>query len=332
MEEKFIRTVLGDIKPEQLGYCQCHEHLFIARGISAQKVPSLVMEDIDKSTQELFLYHKKGGRAVVDAQPVGCGRMADELRIASERSGVHIIASTGFHKLDFYGSNHFIYKMDVDELTELFCGEITLGMFTDYKDDDTALTKRKKAKAGIIKAASDGRDIRLPEGNLPVYRKLFTAAGRAARLTGAPVLTHLEMGRGADSQLEILTSQGIEPRRIIMSHLDRVLTKEMRDYQLQVAKSGVYLQFDTIGRFKYHDDEAEAEFISMLCEKGYCDKILIGLDTTNERLKSYGGTIGLDYILDTFRHCLKAYGIGDDLFYRFTVSNPMQALCIELNI
>jgi phosphotriesterase-related protein len=155
------------------------------------------------------------------------------------------------------------------------------------------------------------------------------AAGKAAKETGAPVMTHLEMGKGADSQLEVLISQGITPDRIIMSHLDRVIEESNLDYQLQVAKSGVYLQFDTIGRFKYHSDGAEVKLIAILCEKGYEDKILIGLDTTNERMKSYGGSIGLDYILDSFQHQLKEIGIGDDLFKQFTVLNPMRALCME---
>src|SRR5690606_37353508 len=136
--------------------------------------------------------------------------------------------------------------------------EITLGMFVDHVNGDEIPSKRGRAKAGIIKTASDGRDIRHKEGELPVYKKLITAAGKAAFLTGAPVITYMEMGRGAESQLEILTSQGIDPSRIIMSHLDRVFTNDMKDYQLQVAKSGVYLQFDTIGRYKYHDDKREA--------------------------------------------------------------------------
>jgi phosphotriesterase-related protein len=329
MKNRVIRTVNGDIKPEDLGYCQCHEHLFIKKGISGEKVPSLIMEDLSKTSQELKLYYGCGGRAVVDAQPVGCGRMAKELKAASEQSGVHIIASTGFHKLDFYRKEHFVYRMEEDLLVKLFCTELTEGMYTDHVNGEEVPSEKGPARAGIIKTASDGRDIRLLEDNLPVYKKLFAAAGKAAKNTGAPVMTHLEMGRGADSQLEVLTAQGITPDRIIMSHLDRVINEGLKDYQLEVAKSGVYLQFDTIGRFKYHDDASEAELISWLCEKGFDKKILIGLDTTNERLKSYGGSLGLDYILVNFKEQLKKYGIGDELFHQFTVLNPMQALCIE---
>lgn len=326
MGNQFIRTVRGDIPPEELGYCQCHEHLFIARGLSSEKVPSLLMEDLDKTSEELTMYYAKGGRAIVDAQPVGCGRMAAELLAASIESGTHLIASTGFHKLDFYDKSHFVYKLNQDQLEKLFTDELTLGMYVDKVNGNEVPVVRGNAKAGIIKTASDGRNILSKEDTLPVYHKLFSAAGTAAYKTGAPVMTHLEMGKGANSQFEVLTSQGIKPDRIIMSHLDRIISDEVKKYQLQVAESGVYLQLDTIGRFKYHSDEEEAAFIAMLCEKGYEDRILIGLDTTRERLKSYGGSIGLDYIMDNFKKLLVHYGIGDDLFHKFTITNPTKAL------
>jgi phosphotriesterase-related protein len=330
MKNRIIRTVVGDIDPKLLGYCQCHEHLFIAKGKAGDLVPSLIMEDLDKTTRELLLYYDKGGRAVVDAQPVGCGRMAMELLQASKQSGVHIVASTGFHKLDFYEDNHFVFKMDQEELTQLFIKELTVGMETDGGKNGFPSVEGGLAKAGMIKTASDGRDIRSPDPTLAIYKKLFLAAGKAAKVTGAPVMTHLEMGKGAFSQLDVLTSQGIAPDRVMMSHLDRVTGSNVWDYQLQVAKSGVYLQLDTIGRFKYHSDQEEVEFIAMLCEKGYEDKIVIGLDTTKERMINYGGSIGLNYIIDTFRGKLKEYGIGDDLFHRFTVLNPMRAICMEV--
>src|SRR5659263_690134 len=131
MTKKLIRTVAGDIEPEALGYCQCHEHLFIAKGISWEKVPSLILDDYLKTTEELELYFEKGGSAVVDAQPVGCGRMTAELLQASEQSGVHIIASTGFHKFDFYDSKHFVFEMDQSQLEQLFVDELTTGMYID---------------------------------------------------------------------------------------------------------------------------------------------------------------------------------------------------------
>lgn len=325
----FIRTVTGDIQPDALGYCQCHEHLLLAKGKSCTIDPSLCMDDEEKSTEELIAFKTAGGRAIVDAQPVGCGRIADGLQRISEASGVHIVASTGFHKLLFYAPEHFVFQAPVESLASLFAEELTLGMYIDNVNGEADFTTRGPAKAGIIKTASDGRDITSEEDVLPVYRKLFTAAAMAAVQTGAPVLTHLEMGRGAESQYRVLTENGVAPDQILMSHLDRVVDRTDPARYLRVAESGVYLQFDTIGRFKYHSDADEAWLISMLCDHGYEDRILIGLDTTNKRLKAYGGEIGLSYILESFRNTLAAYGVDESLFNRFTLENPKRALCFR---
>lgn len=324
-----IHTVTGEIDPNTLGYCQCHEHLYIAQGKSGRLNPALIIDQPEKTEGELLRYYEKGGRAVVDAQPVGCGRMAKELYEASVKTGVHIIASTGFHKLDFYEEQHFVYQLDEDQLAQLFVDEIRVGMYTDKVNGNEVPRVVGLARAGMIKTASDGRDIRQKEDHLPVYKKLFLAAGKASKLTGAPIMTHLEMGLGADSQLEVLTSQGVPTNRIIMSHLDRRIGLEQRDYQLRILKSGVYIQLDTIGRFKYHDDRAEAEFIALLCEKGFENQILLGLDTTKERMKSYGGELGLDYILEQFKYQLQKVGIDDQRFNKFTVINPKHAICFQ---
>lgn len=42
-----IRTVKGDIEPADLGWCQCHEHLFVVDGPS--RAESLYMDDMDIS-------------------------------------------------------------------------------------------------------------------------------------------------------------------------------------------------------------------------------------------------------------------------------------------
>jgi len=50
------------------------------------------------------------------------------------------------------------------------------------------------------------------------------------------------------------------------------------------------------------------------------------LDTTRERLKSYGSNIGLDYILAKFIPALKKYGINNDIINKITRKNPAEAL------
>ena len=315
----YILTVKGNIKPEQLGYCQSHEHLFIADGQSAKLVPSLRLDDLNATCDELELFKRRGGVSIADAQPVGCGRMADMQLKASERTGVNILASTGFHKLIFYPDGHWLKTIDGDELAELYIDEIKNGMYIDC--DTSKPDRRVSARAGIIKTASD------LEGPAGDYERLFLAAAEASVQTGVPILSHTEMGKGALEQIRLFTDHKVPAESIIICHLDRVLTDI--GYLMEVASTGVYLELDTIGRYKYHSDEDEVRFISKLLENGYADKILLGLDTTRERMKSYGGSIGLDYMFETFFPLLGSYGIGEEFISKFTISNPAKAFTIK---
>ena len=53
--EGMVRTVLGDIAPADLGWCQCHEHVFLEKGRSFELHKALLMDDYEKSQDELFL-------------------------------------------------------------------------------------------------------------------------------------------------------------------------------------------------------------------------------------------------------------------------------------
>jgi phosphotriesterase-related protein len=289
--------------------------LFIADGRSAELVPSLRLDDFDSTCAELELYKRHGGVSIADAQPVGCGRMADMQLKASEKTGVNILASTGFHKLVFYPDGHWLKTIDSDELAELFIDEINNGMYIDC--DISKPSRRVSARAGIMKTASD------LEGPAGDYERIFSAAAEASVQTGAPILSHTEMGKGALEQIRLFTDHKVPTESIIICHLDRVLTD--MSYLMEVASTGVYLELDTIGRYKYHSDEDEARFISKLVENGYEDRILLGLDTTRERMKSYGGPIGLDYMFEIFFPLLESYGIGRGFISKFTISNPAKA-------
>lgn len=311
-----ITTVAGTINPEELGFCQCHEHLFIAPGQVEKINPALKIDDYDLTLQELLLYKAQGGVSVVDAQPLACGRMPQNLLRAAEASGVNIIAATGFHKLVFYPENHWIQSVDGATFAQLLIDELTSGM---YLDGDEALPARSmKARAGIIKTAVE---------TVPIdkqYRKLLEAAAYAAKTTGAPLMCHTEMGEGALEVVQIFTACGVPCDSIIICHLDRRV--DNLPYHLEVAKSGVFLDYDSIGRLKYHTDEAEADLIGKMIQHGQADRILLALDTTRERLRSYGGTIGLDYILQTFIPLLEAYGLDRETIAKLTVLNPSRAL------
>jgi phosphotriesterase-related protein len=303
---------LGDIAPSALGFCQSHEHLSIARNCPVAGGPQQCIDDPKKNIAELALYFSAGGRALVDAQPVGCGRDAAMLAIISEKSGVHIIASTGFHKLSYYPEDHWLHSAGEDELTRLFISELNQGM---YMDGDIAFPLRQgDAKAGQIKAALDTEGLSLR------YQKLFISAMEAAKIADCALMVHIERDSDPRQLANFIFKQGLSQDRVIFCHLDRAIT-DIRVHK-EICELGIYLEYDTIGRPKYHDDEKEATIILELLEAGYENQILMSLDTTRARLASYGGVPGLVYILDEFIPLLLRKGITVTQIRSFFIENP----------
>ena len=313
--QQVVTTVTGPIVAKEIGFCHSHEHLFLKKGPGAKLDSSLQIDDFDKTVQELNLYKSIGGTTIVDAQPIGSGRHSQWLMTASQQTGVQVVASTGFHKLMFYPENHWIRTTDADTLTELFIDELENGMYAD--GEEAWPIEQIIARAGIIKTAADF------EGVGGQYYRLFKAASQAAVATGTPIMSHTELGYGALDQIKMFTDLRVSPSQLIICHLDRKMDNV--DYMLHVASTGVYLELDTIGRFKYHSDDDEAELITKLIDSGYENQILFGLDTTRNRLKSYGGEIGLDYLAKTFLPKLENNGVTKGLIRKIMHENPARA-------
>ncbi len=317
MTKKKIRTVLRDIDPDSLGYTQCHEHLMLTKGQSFLRNPALCIDDPAKTREELLRYLQNGGRSLVDAQPVGCGRDSEALAALMEETGVSIIASTGFHKLEFYPEEHWIRSMSENGLAELFTSELTDGMFTGT--DAKFSSVQYAAQAGIIKTALNACNLDEP------YDRLFRAAAEAQIATGAPMMVHIEKGSDPELLLRVLIDLGVSTEKLYFCHMDRACNRI--DVFYNVLRAGVTLEFDTIGRFKYHSDEYECALIKQLLDNGYEDKLLISLDTTRDRLKTYNeSAIGLDYILTTFLPILRKAGITDSQIRKLMVENPKRIL------
>ncbi|MEG0108071.1 MAG: phosphotriesterase [Lachnospiraceae bacterium] len=314
---KEIMTVLGTLASSKLGFCQCHEHLMLSKGVSFDLNEALLLDSIAKSSSELKRYKAAGGSSVIDAQPCGCNRMPNELVCISKASGVHIIASTGFHKLCFYPKNHWIWHCTLDKLSSLYIQELTTGMYLDGETSFPSISSNYKA--GIIKTAID------VEGLSPRYTVLFAAAAAAALETNCSLMIHVEQHADPLPLFHFLTAKGIAPDHLIFCHMDRACTD--LKVHLQLLQEGVFLEFDTIGRFKYHSDEQEIELFNQLIHFGYIKQLLFSLDSTRTRLKAYSpDAIGLDYILTTFIPQMKACGITSEQIDFISTRNPICAL------
>ncbi|MBC5647299.1 phosphotriesterase family protein [Christensenella tenuis] len=316
----FVRTVAGDVSPETLGHCQCHEHIFLEMDKSYEVAPVLYMDNYEKSLTELKDYRAAGGGAIVDAQPVLGGRMAELLEKASKASGIQIVASTGFHKTIFYYEDSYLFNETTDRITRRYIEEIEEGMLSSKQDG----ARRLDCRAGQIKTAIDKNGIHADA----TYEKLFEAAANAALATGVPVMVHIEQEADALHVVDFFVKKGLGPERLILCHLDRA--RYDFGYNKECAQTGAFMEYDTIHRLKYHDDVKEAELIEFMLGEGFESQLLLGLDTTNARLRSYGAEdMGLDFILKTFIPFMEERGVGKQMMQKMLVANPQQALKIS---
>ena len=313
-----FETVLGTITENELGHTQPHEHVYIVGTVDQLHCGEICINRLPASAEELKLYRAAGGNTVVDATPIASGRDALALMDISRLSGVNIIAATGYHLPKFYPQNHWIWTEPVEKLADLFTDEIVNGMYLDgcYFPP----TYQTSCKAGIVKAVitHEGLDDSQTLAHL-------TAAGMATKRTGTPIMIHTEAGKDAVRAVELLSDKlGVPPEKILICHVDR----QAEDYSIHeaVAATGVFMEYDTITMFNKHNAASEIRLIRHMAEKGFLERMLISTDPTTDRLKSYGGNVGIDYILTEFIPRMRTAGFAEDEIVRITRLNPQIAL------
>lgn len=309
-----VTTVTGPVSPAQLGHTQCHEHLLISPGVSSALNPALCIDSMPASIQETKSYLQAGGKTLVDAQPIGCNRMELQLAQLAQATGLQLIASTGFHKACFYPPSHWLFTATQKQLTHIFSSELSLGMF--HQSESSFPETRIPNRAGMVKTALE------TEGLTPQAVKCFSAAAAAAVENHTPLMVHTDPQTNPLELLAFLTAQGVSPQQIIFSHLDRSCP-QLKTHQA-LCQAGCYLEYDTIQRPRYHSDQEEITLIKTMLAQGWENQLLLSLDTTRQRLRAYGGTPGLDYILCHFIPAMEQVGIPKEQVLTITRSNPQQ--------
>jgi phosphotriesterase-related protein len=133
-------------------------------------------------------------------------------------------------------------------------------------------------------------------------------------------MVHIERDSDPYQLADYLVKLVLHPDHIIFCHLDRAVADI--GIHREICEQGIYLEYDTIGRPKYHDDEKEADIILELVKAGYEKQLLMSLDTTRSRLLSYGGVPGLAHILDAFIPLLLRRGLTETQIKTFFIENP----------
>jgi len=308
-----VITVTGARPIETLGVVDAHDHLLM----DSPGMPDQAITDVDRSTEEARDAVATGIGTLVEMTPIGLGRNPAGLRAISERSGLAVIAASGFHRDAHYPAGSWVHDAPVELLQERIVTDLTVGMHpADWDDPDLPLDE---ARAGAIKGgASYHRISRFEHTRLE-------AIGAASAATGAAILVHTEIGTAGHEIVDLLESVGATTDRIALAHLDRNPDWELH---AEIAARGVTLEYDTIGRTKYHADSVVLDLVERVAAAGHLERIVLGLDLgARDYLRAYEGGPGLRYLMTTFVPRLRRR-LGDDAVARILIANPARLYAV----
>ncbi len=306
-----VRTVLGDVAPSTLGVTLVHEHLVVDWGELTGK-PKLAFDyesTVERIAERLRAAAADGVGAIADCTPIGTGRYADLMVDVARRSGVAIVAATGFFHEGWTPIHPIAKALDVDALADLYVRELTEGM--------GATTVR----AGLIKCATGEGSIGSQE------EKMLRAAARAHRATDAPIVAHITDSMEAE-QLDIFESEGIDLARVCISHVGG--GERWQERMLGALRRGANVSVDMIS-YGFAPDEQRIEVARVALDAGYLRQVMLAHDALvvqsgPETLFGIGPS-DFGYIPRVFVPKLQAAtGLSDDDVRVLMEANPQRFL------
>ncbi len=298
-----VMTVLGPIAPAELGVTQTHEHLVLNLKRASHRLDALQNNE-QLITDEVTLFREAGGRTLVDLTNRGMGRDTHAMRRIAEATGLHVVAGCGWYRQQHYDES--IDRTPTNELAAEIVNDLTVGM------DGTDI------RAGII------GEIGCEEDYLTAAEeRVFRAAARAHKQTGAAINTHAMGYPVGLPQLDLLQEEGVDPTRIVIGHCDHYLSLE---YHEAIVKRGAYVAYDNWGNLNSYPDHLKLPLLLELLRRGYERQLLLSTDTTlRGHLHAFGGH-GYDHLLVKILPQLRAAGVGEEQIHIMLVENPARLL------
>ncbi len=269
---KMVNTVTGPISADALGKTLMHEHFFFGYpGFYGNSAYPVDKEEVIRVGMEVAAtVQAHGVKTIVDATPNEAGRDPQLLREISEKTGLNIICSTGYYYEGEGAPAYFKFKQALgsaeDEIYEMFMKEITEGI------GNTGI------KPGVIKLGS-GKDA------ISDYEKIFfKVAARVQKETGISIITHTQEGTMGPEQAQLLVSEGADPNRILIGHMDG---NTDINYHLRTLETGVFVGFDRFGIQGFVGAPMDKDRVGTLIGLiglGYADQLMMSHDTVNHWL------------------------------------------------
>ena len=313
MPEAHVVTVTGPVPASALGVVDAHDHLFLA----SPAMPGQEFDDLDAAIAEAREARDSGIATIVEMTPIGLGRRPDLMRRLSRATGVHVVAASGYHRDAHYPAGHWVHEATVDLLARRIITDLRDGMHPrDWQRPETPLDE---ARAGAVKAGASYHHA------TPSERRRLEAVAVAAQATGAAILVHTEVGTFGHEIVDLFEGWGVPPARLLLAHLDRNPDAELH---AEIASRGVTLEYDTIGRTKYHPDSVILDLIEAVVARGHLERLVLGLDLgRREYFRAHGGGPGIRHLMATFVPRLRRR-LGDGPVEQILVANPARAFAI----
>jgi phosphotriesterase-related protein len=339
-----VVTVTGPIEPRKLGVTLMHEHLFIDsrkffsepsskedrrrahQPVTMDKIgwikaheehhlDNLHLDDEKAAIEEVLEFKKRGGSSIVDTTLRGIGRNPLGLKKVAEKSGLNIIAGTGYYTWEAHPKE--LARKTVEEIAQEMVDEIDQGI------EGTVV------RSGIIGEVGTSHPLEENE------KKVVKAAARAQQATGASITVHT--GRDECSPWKvacILEAEGATMERVIMGHLD-CTTGDMAKLE-ELARKGCCLEFDRFGSdahfawsgFDEPNDAGRIALVKRLIDRGYVDQVVIALDVCSKvQLKRYGG-YGYSHIVENVTGWMRTKGVTQEQLDKMLVETPRRLLTL----
>ena len=244
-----INSVLGPIDSSEIGFTLMHEHIVSTYSGLYQNYPQLISDNPLEHGVAAFEKAKAGGvTTILDASVVDLCRDVELMAEVSRRSGVNIIATSGW----WLHESVFLQNLTPDMLAAEFAREIEVGI------GDSGV------KSAILKSASDA------PGVTAQGETMLRAIARAHHKTGAPIMIHsYPAGQVARQQLAILFEERVEPKRIKIDHSND--TTDV-DYLVWILEQGCYIGFDRYPGYPVTHQE-RTKTLKALIDLGWADRI-----------------------------------------------------------
>lgn len=331
-----IETVLGPIRPDELGVVSTNEHLLTdsrhllrptreggalegrirpeilgdLRWSWMSLADNLTLDDEAHAAAELAAAGEAGLGTIVEATSWGMGPSHARLREISRASGVFIVAAYGTYidktlPADWRG-------LTEAELERAFTGALVDAI------PGTAF------RAGLLGLMGTSAQI------TPAELRSLRAAARAAAMAGAAVSIRLDgAARRGPEVAAILTDEGLPASRILFCNMDKVLDHA---YVADVSDTGAVVEFAFGSEHHFADHARDATdterlaFLTRFLEERPDAAVTLSCSVwTKGQLTRHGG-MGYDHVVKRIAPALRRMGVDEERIRAMLVRAPAALL------